>query len=79
MYVRIYEFDFAHLLSAPGLAWQAALKKTIAKLNLLTDIDISSGNGRKVLKSIILEKDILGGICMIFIVIWKLITNTKLW
>ena len=79
MYVRIYEFDLAHLLSAPGLAWQAALKKTIAKLNLLTDIDTSSGNGRKVLKSIILEKDILGGICMVFIVIWKLITNTKLW
>ena len=79
MYVRIYEFDLAHLLSAPGLAWQAALKKTIAKLNLLTDIDISSGNGRKVLKSIILGKDILGGICMVFIVIWKLITNTKLW
>ena len=79
MYVRKYEFDLAHLLSAPGLAWQAALKKTIAKLNLLTDIDISSGNGRKVLKSIILEKDILGGICMVFIVIWKLITNTKLW
>ena len=69
MYVRKYEFDLAHLLSAPGLAWQAALKKTIAKLNLLTDIDISSGNGRKVLKSIILEKDILGGICMVFIVI----------
>ena len=79
MYVRIYEFDPAHLFSAPGLAWQAALKKTIAKLNLLTDIDISSGNGRKVLKSIILEKDILGGICMVFIVIWKLITKTKLW
>ena len=27
-------------LSAPGLAWQAALKKTEVKLELLTDFDI---------------------------------------
>ena len=26
--IEIYEFDPAHLLSAPGLAWQAYLKRT---------------------------------------------------
>ena len=30
--------DPAHFLSAPGLAWQACLKKTKVKLELLTDI-----------------------------------------
>ena len=28
MYLEIYELDPAKFLSAPGLAWQAALKKT---------------------------------------------------
>ena len=37
---NIYEFDPAKLLSAPGLAWRAALKKTKVKLDLLTDIDM---------------------------------------
>ena len=40
MCINIYEFDPAKLLSAPGLAWQAALKKTKVKLDLLTDIDM---------------------------------------
>ena len=26
--IEIYEFDPAHLLSAPGLAWKTCLKKT---------------------------------------------------
>ena len=38
MYLNIYELDPAKYLSAPGLAWQAALKKTKVKLDLLTDI-----------------------------------------
>ena len=33
--------------SAPGLAWQEALKKAKVKLHLLTDIDIIVINGRK--------------------------------
>ena len=38
--VEIYEFDPVHFLSAPGLAWQAPLKNTKVKLDLLTDMDI---------------------------------------
>ena len=38
--IEIYELDPAHLLSAPGLTWQACLKKTRVKLELLTDIDM---------------------------------------
>ena len=39
--IEIYELDPAYFLSAPGLAWQACLKKTGVKLELLTDINIS--------------------------------------
>ena len=39
-YIEIYELDPAHFLLAPGLAWQACLKKTKVKLELLTDIDM---------------------------------------
>ena len=35
--IEIYELDPANLLSALGLAWQACLKKTEVKLELLTD------------------------------------------
>ena len=45
--------DLVKFLSATRLAWQAALKKTEVKLELLTDIDIQ-------LK---VEKGIRGGIC----------------
>ena len=51
--IEIYELDPAHLLSAPGLTWQACLKKTRVKLELLTDIDML----------LIVEKGIRGGIC----------------
>ena len=36
MCLEIYELDPAKFLSVPGLAWQAALKKTKLKLDLLT-------------------------------------------
>ena len=51
--VKIYELDPAHFLSAPGLAWQACLKKTEIKLELLTDVDML----------LMVEKGIRGGIC----------------
>ena len=36
----IYEIDPAKFISAPGLAWQVALKSTKVKLDLLADIDM---------------------------------------
>ena len=51
--IEIYELDPAHFLSAPGLAWQACLKKTEVKLELLTDVDML----------LMVEKRIRGGIC----------------
>ena len=38
--IEIYGLDPAHFLSAPGLAWQASLKKTRVKLEILTDYDM---------------------------------------
>ena len=40
MCIEIYELDPEKCLSAPGLAWQATLKKTKVKLDLLNDIDM---------------------------------------
>ena len=40
MYIKVYELDLAHFLFAPGLAWQACLKKTEVKLEVLTDVDM---------------------------------------
>ena len=37
---KIYERDAARFLSAPGLAWQVALKSTKVKLDRLTDMDL---------------------------------------
>ena len=53
MCIKVYELDPAHFLSAPGLAWQACLKKTEVKSKLLTDVDIL----------LMVEKGIRGGIC----------------
>ena len=49
---KTYNFDLSSFLSAPGLAWQAALQKAKVKLYLLTDINM-------LLK---VEKGIRGGI-----------------
>ena len=38
MCLELYQVDPAKFLSAPGLAWQAALNKTKLKLKLFTDI-----------------------------------------
>ena len=51
--IDIYELVPAHFVSAPGLAWQACLKKTGVKLELLTDNDML----------LMIEKGIRGGIC----------------
>ena len=51
--MEIYVVDPAHFLSAPGLSWQACLKKTGVKLELLTDNDML----------MIFEEGTRGGMC----------------
>ena len=51
--LKVYELDPAHSLPLPGLAWQACLKKTNIKLELLTDYDML----------LMVEEGIRGGIC----------------
>ena len=53
MCLEIYELDPGKFLSALGLAWQAALKLTNVKLDLLTVIDML----------LMVEKGIRGGMC----------------
>ena len=53
MCLKEYELDPAHFLSLPGLPWQACLKKTNIKLELLTDYDML----------LMVEEGIKGGIC----------------
>ena len=53
MCIKEYEFDPAHFLLLPGLAWQACLKKTNIEFELLTDYDML----------IMVEEGIRGGIC----------------
>ena len=40
MCLKIFETDPVKFLSAPGLTWQTALKRTKVKLDLLTDINM---------------------------------------
>ena len=54
MCIEVYEFP-ALFLSLPGLAWQACLKKTNIKLELLTDYDML----------LMVEERTRGGICEI--------------
>ena len=51
--INIYELDPPHFLSAPGLAWQACLKKAGIRLELLIDID----------RLLMVEKGTRGRIC----------------
>ena len=51
--IEIYELDPLYFVSAPGLAWQACLKRTGVKLELITDYDML----------LMIEKRIRGGIC----------------
>ena len=53
MCIAVYELDLDLFLSAPGLVWEACLKKTDEKLELLTDVDML----------LMVEKGITGGIC----------------
>ena len=52
MQLNTYHLDPGKFASAPELAWQAALKRTRVKLELLTDIDML----------LMVEKEIRGGI-----------------
>ena len=53
MCLDIDELDPVYFVSASGLAWQACLKKTKVKLELVTDYDMI----------LMIEKGIRGGIC----------------
>ena len=60
--LEIYELDPAQFLSASGLAWQACLKKTGVKLELITDDDMP----------LIIEKGIWDRICQaIYLILIK--------
>ena len=49
--LEIYKLDPVYFVSAPGLSWQACLKNTEVKLELLTDYDMM----------LMIEKRIRGG------------------
>ena len=53
--IKNYKLDPGHYYTAPGLAWDAALKVTVVKLELLSDIDML----------LMMEKGIRGGVSMI--------------
>ena len=63
---RIYKLDPTHFLSAPGLAWQACLKITKVKLELLTDANML----------LMVEEGIRGGICQEYVIMKQPTTNT---
>ena len=65
MWLKIYHLDPAKFLSAPRLAWQAALKKTEVKLDLSTDVDML----------LMVEKGIKEGYVTQFTDMQKLVTN----
>ena len=64
--IKNYKLDHAHYYTAPGLAWDAALKVTKVELELLSDMDML----------LMVEKGIRGGVSMIVTVMERLIINT---
>ena len=65
MCLEIYDLDPTYFVSAPGLEWQACLKKTGVKLELLTDYYML----------LMIEKRIRGGIFQQHIGMLKQIMN----
>ena len=53
--IKNYNLDPAHYYTAPGLAWDAAIKVTEVELELLSDMDML----------LMVEKGIRGGVSMI--------------
>ena len=51
--IEIYGLDPTYFVSAPGLSWEACLKKTEVELEILTDYDMF----------LVVENGIRGGIC----------------
>ena len=51
--LKIYGLDPVYFLAAPGLAWQACLKKICVKLELINDVDML----------LMIEEGIRRGIC----------------
>ena len=45
--LKINELVPAKFISAPGLAWQAASKKTKVKLDILNDVNVINGGNKK--------------------------------
>jgi len=54
MSMQHYGLDLAHYFSAPGMSWDALLKTTKVKLELLTDINVH----------LFMEKGLRSGVCM---------------
>ena len=61
----MYSKIFLRFLTAAGLGWQASLKKTKVRLDVLTDIDML----------LLVEKGIRGGIC--YEIHWYAKANNK--
>ena len=55
MSLEKHQLDPVYFVSGPGLAYQASLKKTVVKLELLTDNDML----------LVVEKGTRGGICQV--------------
>ena len=65
MCLKTYDLDLAKIWSAPGLGWEAALKRNEVKIELLTDINML----------LIVEISITGEIC--HTILWYAKANKK--